>query len=81
MRRERERKKERDRERQRRREKERRRERDRERERGKEGEMSGWGGDVEAWVKVESRWVTGVVSCYGVACDTSGVNLVCQPLG
>ena len=60
---------------------------ERERERGKEGrrergiEMTGWGGDVEAWVKVESRWVAGVVSCYGVAHDTSGVNLVCQPLG
>ena len=36
--------------------------------------MMGWGGDVEAWVKVESRWVARVVSCYG---DTSGVNLVC----
>ena len=43
--------------------------------------MTGQGGDVEAWVKVESRWVAGVVSCYGVACDTSGVNLVCQLLG
>ena len=43
--------------------------------------MTGRGGDVEAWVKVESRWVAGVVSCYGVAHGTSGVNLVCQPLG
>ena len=41
--------------------------------------MTGRGGDVEAWVKVEveSRWVARVVSCYGVARDTSGVNLVC----
>ena len=60
---------------------------ERERERGKEGrrergrEMTGWGGDVEAWVKVGSRWVTGVVSCYGVARDATGVNLVCRPLG
>ena len=45
--------------------------------------MTGRGGDVKAWVKVWvwSRWVAGVVCCYGVARATTGDNLVCRPLG